>query len=153
MGLTMNLFEELPDERIPEIIEPETIDISAHKRERKPKASYEEMFDSLPRFLFYELRFRGSFTERTFISCCKVIHAFQICGMENKLRAGSLCSDGNNLMCGCSVPGMTDCLPSSFISTIQQGMAMLLRSSFRETHPALTSMQMVMPDAARPEET
>lgn len=45
----MNLFEELPDERIPEIIEPETIDISAHKRERKPKASYEEMFDSLPR--------------------------------------------------------------------------------------------------------
>ncbi len=45
----MNLFEELPDERIPEIIEPETIDVSAHKRERKPKASYEEMFDSLPR--------------------------------------------------------------------------------------------------------
>ena len=50
-----------------------------------------------PAFLFYELRFRGSFTERTFISCCKVIHAFQICGMENKLRAGSLCSDGNHL--------------------------------------------------------
>lgn len=39
----MNLFEELPDERIPEIIEPETIDVSAHKRERKPKASYEAM--------------------------------------------------------------------------------------------------------------
>ena len=46
----MNLFEtELEDDRIPEIIEPEIIDVAAHKRERKPKATYEEMFDSLPR--------------------------------------------------------------------------------------------------------
>lgn len=45
----MNLFGELPDERIPEIIEQEIIDVSAHKRERKPKASYEEMVDNLPR--------------------------------------------------------------------------------------------------------
>ena len=45
----MHLFEELPNERIPDIIEPEIIDVSAHKRERKPKATYEEMFDNLPR--------------------------------------------------------------------------------------------------------
>ena len=46
----MNLFaEELPDDRIPEIIEPEIIDVTAHKRERKPKATYGEMFDNLPR--------------------------------------------------------------------------------------------------------
>lgn len=46
----MNLFEEeMPDERIPEIIEPEIIDVAAHKRERKAKATYEEMFDNLPR--------------------------------------------------------------------------------------------------------
>lgn len=46
----MNLFEaELPDDRIPEIIEPEIVDVAAHKRERKPRATYEEMFDSLPR--------------------------------------------------------------------------------------------------------
>ena len=32
----INLFEEMPDDRIPEIIEPEIIDVSAHKRERKP---------------------------------------------------------------------------------------------------------------------
>ncbi len=37
----MNLFEELPDERIPEIKEPEIINVSAHKRGRKPKAVYE----------------------------------------------------------------------------------------------------------------
>ena len=45
----MSLFEEMPDERIPEIIEPEIIDVAAHKRERKPKAPYGEMFDNLPR--------------------------------------------------------------------------------------------------------
>ena len=46
----MNLFEEeMPDERIPEIIEPEIINVAAHKRERKTKATYEEMFDNLPR--------------------------------------------------------------------------------------------------------
>ena len=40
----MNLFEaELPDDRIPEII-----NVAAHKRARKPKATYEEMFDNLP---------------------------------------------------------------------------------------------------------
>ena len=44
----MNLFEEMPDDRIPEMIEPEIIDVSAHKRERKPKATYDEMFDKLP---------------------------------------------------------------------------------------------------------
>ena len=44
----MNLFEELPDDRIPEIIEPEIIEVAAHKRERKPKATYEEMFENLP---------------------------------------------------------------------------------------------------------
>ena len=44
----MNLFEGLPDERIPEIIEPEIIEVAAHKRERKPKATYEEMFENLP---------------------------------------------------------------------------------------------------------
>ena len=45
----MSLFEEMPDERIPEIIEPEIIDVDAHKRERKPKATYEELFENLPR--------------------------------------------------------------------------------------------------------
>ena len=45
----MNLFEEEPqDDRIPEIIEPEIIDVTAHKRVRKTKATYEEMFDNLP---------------------------------------------------------------------------------------------------------
>lgn len=45
----LNLFEEVPDDRLSEVIEPEVIDISAHKRERKPKASYDEMFENLPR--------------------------------------------------------------------------------------------------------
>lgn len=46
----LSLFEEdMEDDRIPEIIEPEIIEVSAHKRERKNKATYEEMFDSLPR--------------------------------------------------------------------------------------------------------
>ena len=44
----MSLFEEMPDDRLPEMIEPEIIDVSAHRRERKPKATYEEMFDNLP---------------------------------------------------------------------------------------------------------
>lgn len=45
----MNFFEEEPqDDRIPEIIEPEIIEVTAHKRERKSKATYEEMFDNLP---------------------------------------------------------------------------------------------------------
>lgn len=36
------------DERIPAIIEPEVIDVHAHKRERKAKMTYEEQFDNLP---------------------------------------------------------------------------------------------------------
>lgn len=45
----MNLFDsDLQDERIPEIIEPEVIKVAAHKRERKPKATYDEMFENLP---------------------------------------------------------------------------------------------------------
>ena len=46
----LSLFEEgMEDDRIPETIEPEVIEVSAHKRERKNKATYEEMFDSLPK--------------------------------------------------------------------------------------------------------
>lgn len=45
----MNLFQEsLPDDRIPEIIEPELIEVVSHKRERKAKATYEELFENLP---------------------------------------------------------------------------------------------------------
>lgn len=45
----MNLFEpELVDDRISELIEPEVITVTAHKRERKPKATYDEMFSNLP---------------------------------------------------------------------------------------------------------
>lgn len=44
----MNLFEEMPDDRIPEIIEPEILDVSAHRQERKPKTSYAAMFDNFP---------------------------------------------------------------------------------------------------------
>lgn len=39
----------MSDERIPEIIELEIIDVAVNKRERKPKATYEEMFDNFPR--------------------------------------------------------------------------------------------------------
>lgn len=42
----ISLFD--TDDRVPEIIEPEEIEISSHKRARKPKATYEEQFDSLP---------------------------------------------------------------------------------------------------------
>lgn len=45
----MTLFEETEDDRIPAIIEPEVIEVKAYKKERKPKATYEEMFDNLPR--------------------------------------------------------------------------------------------------------
>lgn len=45
----MNLFETEPvDDRIPELIESEVIEVTAHKRERKPKATYEELFANLP---------------------------------------------------------------------------------------------------------
>lgn len=42
----LRLFD--TDERIPEIIEPEEIEVSSHKRSRKPKATYEEQFENLP---------------------------------------------------------------------------------------------------------
>lgn len=42
----ISLFD--TDDRVPEIIEPEEIEVSSHKRTRKPKATYEEQFDSLP---------------------------------------------------------------------------------------------------------
>ena len=45
----MNLFmDELADDRIPVAIEPEEISVTSHKRFRKPKATYEEMFQNLP---------------------------------------------------------------------------------------------------------
>lgn len=43
----LSMFEQ-DDDRIPEIIEPEIIESVSHKRERKPKATYEEMFENLP---------------------------------------------------------------------------------------------------------
>lgn len=43
----LSLFEQ-EDDRIPEIIEPEIIESVSHKRERKPKPTYEEMFENLP---------------------------------------------------------------------------------------------------------
>lgn len=42
----LSLFD--TDDRVPEIIEPEQIEVSSHKRTRKPKAAYEEQFDNLP---------------------------------------------------------------------------------------------------------
>ena len=45
----MNLFMEEPaDDRVPVIIEPEEINVTSHKRTKKPKATYEEMFANLP---------------------------------------------------------------------------------------------------------
>jgi len=45
----LNLFaSDMEDERIPEIIEPVEILVAPHKRTRKPKATYEEMFEKLP---------------------------------------------------------------------------------------------------------
>lgn len=43
----INMFEQ-EDDRTPELIEPELIDVVSHKRERKPKATYEEMFKNIP---------------------------------------------------------------------------------------------------------
>ena len=42
----LGLFD--TDDRVPEIIEPEEIEVSSHKRTRKPKAAYEGQFDNLP---------------------------------------------------------------------------------------------------------
>ena len=45
----LNLFmDEVADDRIPVAIEPEEINVTSHKRFRKPKATYEEMFQNLP---------------------------------------------------------------------------------------------------------
>ena len=45
----LHLFmEDTQDDRIPTIIEPEEIKVTSHKRSRKPKATYEEMFAHLP---------------------------------------------------------------------------------------------------------
>ena len=45
----LSLFDAGDDEeKIPEIIEPEVIDVSSHKRERKSKMTYEEQFANLP---------------------------------------------------------------------------------------------------------
>ena len=45
----LHLFmEDAQDDRIPVIIEPEEIKVTSHKRVRKPKATYEEMFAHLP---------------------------------------------------------------------------------------------------------
>ncbi len=44
----IGLFDAEGDDRVPEIIVPEEIEVPAHKRSRKPKAAYEEQFGSLP---------------------------------------------------------------------------------------------------------
>ena len=46
----LNLFSVLDsgEEPIPELIEPEFIEVKAGKRGRKPKANYDEMFANLP---------------------------------------------------------------------------------------------------------
>lgn len=44
----LGLFDDETDDRIPELIEPEEIEVRFHKRSRKPKASYEEQFENLP---------------------------------------------------------------------------------------------------------
>lgn len=47
--LQMDLFDTVSDdEKLPEIIEPEVIEVKAHKKERRPKATYDEMFAALP---------------------------------------------------------------------------------------------------------
>ncbi len=43
----ITMFEQ-EDDRTPELIGPELIDVVSHKRERKPKASYEELFKNIP---------------------------------------------------------------------------------------------------------
>ena len=43
----LSIFEQ-EDDRISEIIEPEIINVASHKRERKPKATYDELFENLP---------------------------------------------------------------------------------------------------------
>jgi transposase len=45
----LNLFNnEFSDEKTAEIIEPEVIKVSGYSKERKPKATYEEIFENLP---------------------------------------------------------------------------------------------------------
>lgn len=43
----LNLFGDMEDDRTPELIEAEDIEVTAHKRTRKKKATYEELFGSL----------------------------------------------------------------------------------------------------------
>ena len=45
----MSLFDtEGEDEKLPAVIEPEVIEVRAHKKECKPKAGYDELFAILP---------------------------------------------------------------------------------------------------------
>ena len=44
----LNLFGDMEDDRTPELIEAEDIEVTAHKRTRKKKATYDELFGSLP---------------------------------------------------------------------------------------------------------
>ena len=43
----LSLFDD-PEEEAPIEIEPEVIDVKGYKKERKPKATYDEMFDGIP---------------------------------------------------------------------------------------------------------
>ena len=43
----LNLFGDMEDDRTPELIEAEDIEVTAHKRTRKKKATYDELFGSL----------------------------------------------------------------------------------------------------------
>ena len=45
----MDLFSDLyGDEKPPEIIDPEVIEVKGYKKKRKPKATYDELFENLP---------------------------------------------------------------------------------------------------------
>lgn len=44
----LGLFDEETDDRVPELIEPEEIEVKAYKKSRKAKATYEEQFENLP---------------------------------------------------------------------------------------------------------
>ena len=41
------LFEDIEDEKPALLLEPEFVEVSAHKRERKPKATYDEIFENI----------------------------------------------------------------------------------------------------------
>ena len=44
----LSLFDDPDEEKTPEEIEPEVIEVKGYKKERKPKATYDEMFAGLP---------------------------------------------------------------------------------------------------------